>query len=106
MDTQQMLIAALGAIFTIVGYLLSQRDAKQAKEIELLFKKHDDDAAQLIDLRIKIAENHYQKNELDAKFSDINKTLKEGFTQLDGSIKKLGESFVAHVTEHGRKEGQ
>jgi hypothetical protein len=106
MDIQSLLLVGLTAVFGIIGWLLSNKDAKQAEEIKLLFKKHDDDSKELMELRIKIAEQHYQKPELDAKFSDINATLKTGFAGLEASIKEMSKSFLSHVSDHNHKDGQ
>ena len=90
-------------VFGVLGWLLSNKDAKQADELKLLFKKHDEDVAELTNLRIKIAEQHYQKPELDAKFNDINATLKSGFLGLEASIKEMAKSFMSHVQDHSQK---
>lgn len=104
MDISTILTIVLGLVFSVIGWLLTNKDKKQEDEIKLLFKKHDEDEKELTNLRIKIAENHYQKPELDAKFADINNTLKEGFAQLDKSIKEMSKSFNDHVIGHHRDE--
>jgi len=106
MDSSAIISIVLGLVFSVIGWLLSNKDKKQEDEIKLLFKKRDEDAKELTDLRIKIAEQHYQKPELDTKFSDINATLKSGFTQLDSGIKEMSKSFMSHITEHGHKDSQ
>ena len=35
----------IGGVFTVLWFLLRQKDANQAKQIDLLFSKHDEDAA-------------------------------------------------------------
>jgi len=105
-DSHVIVTIVIGLVFSIIGWLLSNKDAKQAEEIKLLFKKHEDDVTELTNLRIKIAEQHYQKPELDAKFSDINKTLEKGFAGLEASIKEMSKSFLTHVSEHNHKDGQ
>jgi len=92
------------SVFAVIGYLLSMKDKKQEDEItslkevcRVLFTKHDLDAAALVDLQIKIAEQHYPKSELDAKFGQIEATLKSGFSELNASMKEMSKAFMEHL---------
>ena len=103
MEMNSIVLIVITLVFGVLGWLLSNKDAKQADELKLLFKKHDEDVAELTSLRIKIAEQHYQKPELDAKFNDINATLKSGFSGLEVSIREMAKSFMSHVQDHNQK---
>lgn len=61
----QIALAVLGVLFTVIAYLLKQKDGQQADQIKSLFEKHDKDAADLADLKLKMAETHYTKSELN-----------------------------------------
>lgn len=89
-------------IFAILGYLLQQKDAKQGKQIELLFEKHDADATALEALKLKIAEQHYQKAELDRKFNSLECATREGFLDLGKKLDRLSDALLAHITHEGK----
>jgi len=83
----------------IVGWLLSNKDAKQSKEIDLLFKKHDDDAAALAALRLEIAKEHYLKHELDTRFQSLESVFRIGMNDLGVKFDKLSGILIDHVTK-------
>lgn len=82
-------VLAIGGVFTVLWWLLRQKDYRQEKQIELLFQKHDDDAKRLQDLELEIAKNHYLKNELDAKFDKIENAFRDGMKDMGDKIDKL-----------------
>jgi hypothetical protein len=84
-------------LITVVGWLLASKDSKQGHEIDLLFKKHDEDAKALADLRIEIAKEHYLKHELDARFQSLQDTFKEELRNLGGKFDNLTNILVEHV---------
>lgn len=88
--------------FAILGYLLQQKDTKQGKQIDLLFEKHDHDAAALDALKLKIAEQHYQKAELDRKFHSLENATREGFLDLGKKLDRLSDALLAHITHEGK----
>lgn len=85
----------LSGIFTVVWFLLRQKDAAQAAQIALLFSKHDDDAQRLADLELKIAERHYQKAELDSKFERLEQSLRDGLGELGKKFDRLAEALIS-----------
>lgn len=93
-------IFVMGGIFSVLWYLLRQKDAHQEEQIKLLFKKHDDDASALQELRLQIAEGHYKKGELDAKFERLDTTIRDSFKELGGKFDELSKTLIAHVGEH------
>ena len=88
----------------IVGWLLSNKDAKQSKEIDLLFKKHDEDAAALSALRLEIAKEHYLKHELDARFQSLESVFRTGMNDLGIKFDKLSTVLIEHITREDRKQ--
>ena len=91
-------LAIATAFFGILGYLLQQKDAKQQKDIELLWAKHDLDAKELELLKLQIASQHYVKSELDSKFDRMEETFKEGFKSLGMKVDHLTTTLI---TQHG-----
>lgn len=83
----------------IVGWLLANKDAKQSKEIDLLFKKHDEDAAALASLRLEIAKEHYLKHELDARFQSLESVFRVGMNDLGTKFDRLSEVLIGHITK-------
>lgn len=86
----------------LVGWLLSKKDEKQAQEIAILFRKHDDDAAALAALRVEIAKEHYLKHELDDRFRSLEQAIKESSATLGGKFDNLAETLVAHMIKEGK----
>ena len=85
---------ALTGLFAALWYLLTQKDAKQQKDIELLWQKHDYDAKELEMLKLQIASRHYEKNELDNKFYRMEETFREGFKDLGSKFDTLTNALL------------
>lgn len=94
-----------GGVFTVLWWLLRQKDAVQAKQIELLFSKHDEDAKALQDLRVQIASQHYVKSELDGKFDRLETAFRDGFGQLGQKFDKLSDVLTNHISMENRRDG-
>lgn len=112
----------LGLVFSIIGYFLRQKDAEQGKQIQqtkdecaardakqdaqiaLLFSKHDADVSALQELRLQIAKDHYQKEELDARFSRLEAAFQKGFDDLGKKFDKLSDALLQHMHEDNGKE--
>ena len=107
--TEQSLVEialfALGGLFSLMWWLLQQKDAKQQSEMEeikkvmdetnkTLWRKHDEDSEQLRQLELRIASEHYVKTELDAKFDRMETTFREGFKDLSGKIDELSKVLI------------
>jgi hypothetical protein len=97
--TVEIVLFLISGVFTVLWYLLTQKDAKQAKEIDLLFKKHDEDAHALHELRVQIAEGHYKKSELDYKFDRLELAITNSFITLGSKFDKLSDVLVAHIQQ-------
>lgn len=85
----------------VVGWLLANKDAKQASEIDLLFKKHDADAQALADLKLEIAKEHYLKHELDQRFQQLDTTFRNGFRELGAKFDELSRVLITHISKEG-----
>ncbi len=79
----------MGGIFTVLWWLLRQKDEKQAQDIEKIYEaikdlyiKHREDERDLYALRIKIAENHPPKQEIEKMISDMKQHFDQRFDQL------------------------
>lgn len=104
----------LSTILSILGilivpafaHLLNKKDTAQEKEIkalqdhvQLLFKKHDDDAAALVLLQRQIDKEHYVKPELDARFQSLESTFRAGMHDLGAKFDRLSSFLMEHVTK-------
>jgi hypothetical protein len=107
----ELLVLAVGGVFTVLWYLLRQKDAKQGEEIsdirkqhkddiDLLYKLHNKDVEKLAQLELEIAKNHYPKNELDKRFEQLDATIKDGFKSLGEDIKQMTSALQDHLKEH------
>jgi hypothetical protein len=96
------LIMAGGA--GLLWYLLKQKDSAQEEQIKLLFKKHDEDAAALEALKLKIAEHHYPKQELDTKFKSLEEATRDGFAHIGKKFDRLSDILVAHIAQEDMRK--
>lgn len=101
---QPMLIGLLTLLLGIIGWFLRQKDEAQAKQIGMLFSKHDDDAKALAELKERIAREHYVKAELDARFQKLEDAFRDGFHELGAKIDRLADSMTSHLIS--RERGQ
>lgn len=95
----ETIMAAISGVFAIMWYLLKQKDERQGKDIESLYRMHHEDASKLAVLELEIAKNHYPKHELDERFKQIDTTLKEGFRDLSSDIKHMTKALNDHLQE-------
>lgn len=101
MDQHTMLLI-ITALFSVLFWLLQMKDSKQAKQIDLLFEKHDADAEKLQALELRIAQQHYDKRELDVKFDKLERTFSEGFFTLSESVENVRTLLVQYLTRDER----
>lgn len=97
MDTQIILLIISGT-GVVMWYLLRQKDQQQADSIALLFKKHDEDYAELQALKLQIASHYYVKSELDVKFDRLETAFNNGFNTLGLKFDKLGDALANHIS--------
>lgn len=91
----------INGALVLLWYLLQQKDSQQAKQIELLFKKHDLDSEELQKLKLQIASQHYVKGELDAKFDKLEATFADGFKDLGEKFDRLSMALVENAKGRG-----
>lgn len=91
MSIDQLGLIVITGLFSVVAWLLQNKDAAQASQIKLLFEKHDLDVQALQELRVQIAARHYERPELDAKFEKLDNTFREGFKDISSRIDRLTE---------------
>lgn len=109
------LLWGIAALFSVIGWLLSNKDKKQGediaelkaeckKEIDTLYLLHHEDEAKLAELRLMIAQNHYTQPQVDLKLQqttdamrDIYKSLSADIKELSIDIKELTKVFQAHL---------
>ena len=90
----EIVLAVLGGLFSIIGFLLHQKDAAQERSIELLFKKHDSDVVALQELKERIAGKHYERGELDVKFDRLESALRQGMDDLGTKFDHLSSTLI------------
>lgn len=95
----EIALTLLGAVFSVIGYLLRRKDEEQEQQIKLLFSKHDSNAQALQDLRVQIARDHYQKGELDVRFDKLEAAFRAGFSELGMKFDRLSEVLMKHTSE-------
>lgn len=95
----EVVMFLLATVVSLAGWLLRQKDAQQAEQIKLLFSKYDKVAQEILDLRIRIAERHYERQELDRKFEQLDHTFKEGFKELGIKFDRLSDTLLTHVSQ-------
>jgi len=111
----------LGLGFSIIGWLLSDKDRKQGVEIaELraalekereargvvegeLYKLHNTDAQNLLRLELEIAKTHHTKDDLDRQLDALRSAFTDGFKSLGESIRQMMQD---HVEQHHKDRGQ
>ena len=98
-----VILMGISGVGTVVWYLLRQKDDQQAEAIALLFKKHDEDYAELQALKLQIASQHYVKGELDDKFDRLESAFRSGFAELGAKFDRLGETLVQHIQHEESK---
>lgn len=115
------LFAILGVLMTIVGTLLSQKDKKQQKEIDdlkedhkkeiealkskleaerlLMWNKYDILRSDFDNFRIKIAAEHYVKDELNSKFDKLEIAFSAGMKEMGEKFDRVSSAFSAFLNE-------
>lgn len=90
----------VGLVFSVIGYLLASKDKKQSEDVEKLYglchKLKDD----MSTFQLKVAENHYPKNELDKRFDQLTHTITVGFSELSREVREMNKIMHDHFTDH------
>lgn len=64
-----------------------------------LWAKHELDVRELVELRERIARDHYVKQELDAKFDKMERAITDGLKDVGVKIDKLAEALMVRREE-------
>ena len=73
----------LGGLFTILWFLLRQKDANQGKDIDTLFALHRNNEKEINELKLQIAKNYHPKEEINAMLDRFKAYLDERFDRLE-----------------------
>lgn len=84
-----VVISVFGLLFSIIGALLSRKDSAQGQQIDMLFKKHDEDELALQNFKIEVAKEHYSKDELNHRFDKIDRTMDSMSLKLDRVLQAI-----------------
>ena len=90
----EVCLTIVGGVFTVLWWLLRQKDEKQEASIKILFEKHDEDSRRLDDLKLEIARQHYVKQELDVKFDRLDLSIKSGMHELGEKFDNLATVLI------------
>lgn len=77
-----LLIGLMSGVFTVLWWLLRQKDARQEEMIRDLYKKHEDDARALNRLELKLAELYSPKHEIREMLAELRQHFDQRFDQL------------------------
>lgn len=112
---QELVMWGLGIgisiVVTIIGSLLAKKDAAQEKEIVALrtdhgkhiselWEMHNRDAQRLNDFEVRIAREHYVKQELDAKFDKLEIAFRDGFKDLGDKLDQIVRRLPNHSSDY------
>ena len=99
-------LAFIGVLFSVIGYMLSQKDAAQAELIKDLYRKHEADERSLYEHKEELARMHYTKNDLDPKFTRLENAMVSGFESLGNKFDKLAGTLLEHIHMEDRRKGE
>lgn len=103
--------AVIGVFFSVIGWLLADKDKKQGKEIEAnkiaserdienIYKMCHNLTKDLAAFQLKLAENYYPSHELDKRFEQLNGTVERGFGAISTDLKEVMKAVHEHFKEH------
>lgn len=96
-------IFVLGGVFSVIGYLLRQKDVEQGEQIKMLFQKCDDHQRARQDLEVRMAQHYYPKDELDRKLDKLEGTLYNGIQMIGHKIDEFGKALMQHIMDEDGK---
>lgn len=101
-----VIITLLGALGTVVWWVLQNKDKEQGSAItshteliNTLFTKHDEDVRALHAFQREIDRNHYPKSELDPKFDAMLRAVE----RLSDKIESLVKALMEHMAKEDTK---
>ncbi len=75
-----------GGIFTVMWWLLRQKDAAQADQIKELFNKHDADAQKLAELENTLYRRYHDKEGIKDVLENLKLFFNERFDRVEEAI--------------------
>ena len=103
--TVEAIIALIAAsVVGAIGWLLSNKDAAQERQISALWAKHDEDAAKLVELQRQVDKDYYVKQELDTKFDRLEAAFTNGMNKLSTQIEQMTNVLTTHVLREDARE--
>ena len=103
--TVEAIIALIAAsVVGAIGWLLSNKDAAQERQISALWEKHDEDAAKLVELQRQVDKDYYVKQELDTKFDRLEAAFTNGMNKLSTQIEQMTNVLTTHVMREDTRE--
>ena len=97
-----VLSLCIGAIGTVLWYLLRQKDSAQAEQIKDLFAFCNSLRQEHNDFRVQVSDGHYKKPELDAKFNHLDDTFKQGLRDITARLESMNNIMVEHFRTNNR----
>jgi dihydroorotase-like cyclic amidohydrolase len=85
MSTEVILFIA-GGVFTVLFFLLRQKDAAQAEQIRDLYQKHEDDSSRLIALELKLAHEYHSKTDIRDVLENLKLFFNERFDRMEEAL--------------------
>lgn len=98
-DGNTLAIFALGLIFSVIGWLITDKVKGLQETNRVLFTKLDAANKSIADFRIEIAKEHYPKPELDFRFSQIDLSIRNGFHEMANKFDDLAKALTNHMLE-------
>lgn len=106
----EYVLLVVAGVGTVLWFFIRQRWDSQdasikalrealAKEVELLWEKHHEDASKLNDLELHVAREHYVRTELDQRFDRLDTTFREGFREMTTEFRALSSVLIKHISD-------
>lgn len=94
---------ALGAVFTVLWWMMKEKDKATQRNIEKLWEEHEKDAKRLQEVELEIAKHHYIKSELDEKFDELKIEIKDGLHNLSEQLKSFTSATI-ELIKYSKKD--
>lgn len=84
--SMDVIFPMVSGIFTVLWFLLRQKDAAQAEQIRELFRKHEEDASKLAVLELKLAHEYHSKGDMKDVLENLKLFFNERFDRMEEAI--------------------
>lgn len=82
----EVILFIVGGVFSVLWFLLRQKDAAQADQIKDLYRKHDDDSSKLSTLELKLAHEYHSKHDMKDVLENLKLFFNERFDRMEEAI--------------------